>query len=253
MVAEHEDAAKEHWPVRSLRRIASWVALALGAIAAWFAFRRAPPAPALEPAYAPPAGTPAGQEGPMILGPDEKRQLLGLAREALTRAVGASPPPSPPEDLPAKLLEPRGCFVTLDKHHQLRGCIGHIFPKEPLALAIIHNAASAALHDSRFPPVTLDELADIEIEVSILTVPAPLRFTSPDQLLQQLRPNVDGVVLDLGIGRATYLPQVWEQLPQPARFMEKLAQKAGGSAEAWRGPDASVQIYQVVAFSESTL
>jgi AmmeMemoRadiSam system protein A len=156
-----------------------------------------------------------------------------------------------PADLPAYLLENKGCFVTLTKIGQLRGCIGNILPEKPLAAAVISNARLAALNDSRFSPVTPQELNKIEVEVSVLTVPEPLRFTSPDDLLQRLRPRVDGVVLQIGTRRSTFLPQVWEQLPDANDFLNHLSEKAGLTPLAWREPGAQVAIYHVEAFKES--
>jgi len=183
----------------------------------------------------------------------ERRALLTLARRALTQVVTEGTLPALPDDLPAKLREERGCFVTLEKDHQLRGCIGHIFPKEPLALAIIDNARNAALRDTRFSPVTPDELAAIEIEISVLTEPQALAFTSPEDLLAKLRPHVDGVVLEIHGRRSTFLPQVWEKLPDKERFLDHLAAKAGNQPAAWRGRGVSVQTYQAEAFTEPEL
>ena len=115
---------------------------------------------------------------------------------------------------------------------------------------MIRRARSAAIEDPRFPPVRPEELKDIEIEISVLSVPKPLRFTSPDDLLAKLRPGIDGVVLRVEGREATYLPQVWEQLPDRRQFMSELAQKAGLPADAWTQPDASVLTYQVEAFKE---
>ena len=154
-------------------------------------------------------------------------------------------------EVPEKLKEKRACFVTLTIEGDLRGCIGHILPQEALYKAVIDNARSAALHDPRFRPVGPSELARIHVEISVLTVPAPLKFRSPEELLAKLRPHVDGVVLQVGRGQATYLPQVWEQLPEKESFMSHLAEKAGLAADAWRSPAATVLVYQVEAFEEA--
>jgi len=141
----------------------------------------------------------------------------------------------------------------LTKRGQLRGCIGHIFPQEELYRAVMDNARNAALRDPRFTPVQPDELDKIEIEVSVLTVPEPLAFSSPDDLLNKLRPHRDGVVLQIGGRGATYLPQVWEQIPDKVHFMDSLAEKAGLAPDAWRGRDTKVLIYHVEAFKESEM
>ncbi len=184
----------------------------------------------------------------------ERKVLLDLARRSLREVVKTGKLPAVATDAyPAKLTEIKGCFVTLTERGQLRGCIGHILPHEPLYRAIMDNAQSAALHDYRFSPVQPDELDKIEIELSVLTVPEPLAFSSPEDLLNKLRPHHDGVVLQVGNHGATYLPQVWEQISDKAQFMDSLAEKAGLAPDAWRGPDTKILIYHVEAFKESEM
>ncbi|MGA2063122.1 MAG: AmmeMemoRadiSam system protein A, partial [Thermoguttaceae bacterium] len=139
------------------------------------------------------------------------------------------------------------------KNNDLRGCIGSILPEEPLYQAVPSRARAAALEDPRFPPVRSEELKDIQIEISVLTIPRRLDFKSPDDLVQKLRPNVDGVVLIMGSRQATFLPQVWEQIPDKNDFLNHLAQKAGANASAWQQEGTSVLIYQVEAFKESEM
>ncbi len=182
---------------------------------------------------------------------DERRQLISLARRTLTEVVATGALPKVDEaTLPKKFLGNSGCFVTLTKQGQLRGCIGHIIAQEPLYKAVMDNARSAAIHDSRFSQVTVGELKEIEIEVSVLTAPQPLAFTSPDDLLTKLQPHKDGVVLQMQGSGATYLPQVWSQLPDKVMFLNTLAEKAGCAADAWRQPGVQVFIYHVEAFHE---
>jgi len=151
-------------------------------------------------------------------------------------------------------MEPKGCFVTLKKNGQLRGCIGHILPQEPLYRAVMDNARSAATRDTRFPrPVQPEELEEIEIEVSVLTVPQRLEFDTPDDLLNKLRPRVDGVVLRIGRRQSTYLPQVWEDLPEKETFLGHLSAKAGLPPGAWQTPETAVWTYQAEAFKESEM
>ena len=121
----------------------------------------------------------------------------------------------------------------------------------PLYKAIMDNAQNAAFRDPRFPPVDADELGTIEIEISVLTVPQPLHFQSPQDLLDRLQPHKDGVILQIGRYSATYLPQVWEQIPDKVAFMNSLSRKAGCPRDAWRDSNASVLIYGVEAFKES--
>jgi AmmeMemoRadiSam system protein A len=185
------------------------------------------------------------------LGVEDQRRLLMLARSGLRTAARDNSLLATPSGLPASLTERKGCFVTLTIKGGLRGCIGNIFPDKPLAEAVIQNAYNAALNDPRFSPVTPNELSAIEVEVSVLTVPAPLGFASPDDLLHKLRPHVDGVVLNISGRRATFLPQVWEQLPDATEFLGQLSVKAGLSRDAWRDKGTRVQVYQVQAFKES--
>ena len=113
------------------------------------------------------------------------------------------------------------------------------------------NARNAATRDPRFPPVQPDEAGKIKIEISVLTEPQPLRFSSPEDLLDKLQPGEDGVVLKIGSQGATFLPQVWEQLPDKVEFLDHLAQKAGCAPDDWRGKDVKVSIYHVEAFKEA--
>jgi AmmeMemoRadiSam system protein B/AmmeMemoRadiSam system protein A len=198
-----------------------------------------------------PAKPPATESKPRAtLTPAQHRLLLELARRSVTAAATGSEPPRENADAPEAFRARRACFVTLTKKGELRGCIGSIFPEESLYQAVIRRAKSAATEDPRFPPVRSNELKEIEIEISVLTVPKALAFASPDDLLAKLRPGVDGVVLHVDDGQATYLPQVWEQLPDKRQFMNELAKKAGLPAYAWRKPGATVMTYQVEAFKE---
>ncbi|MBN1607748.1 MAG: AmmeMemoRadiSam system protein A [Polyangiaceae bacterium] len=183
--------------------------------------------------------------------PEERRALLVLARRSVAQAAQRADAPEVPDGISAHLRQEKGAFVTLTKGGQLRGCIGHIFPEQPLVEAVIDNARNATLRDPRFSPVTPDELGDIAIEVSVLSVPKPLPFSSPEDLLGKLRPNVHGVVLNVGGSRATFLPQVWEQLPDKVEFLSHLSAKAGREPTAWRGSGTEVQTYTAEAFEES--
>lgn len=182
----------------------------------------------------------------------ERKFLLELARQTL-KSIAASGdlPKVSAASVPPKLKETKACFVTLTKAGSLRGCIGHIQPQEALYQAVIHNAQSAALHDPRFPPVRRDEVDQIKIEVSVLTEPKPLSFNSPEDLLSKLQPQQDGVVLRIGSRSSTFLPQVWEQIPEKVDFLNRLAQKAGCEPSAWRGNETTVLTYRVEAFHES--
>lgn len=181
----------------------------------------------------------------------ERKFLLNLARQTLTRVTaGRSLPELKSEEVPAPCRAEKGCFVTLTKSGELRGCMGNILPVGPLYQSIMDNARNAALRDPRFPPVAADEVARLHLEISVLTAPEPLAFASPDDLLARLQPRRDGVVLQIGGRGATFLPQVWEQLPDKVEFLNHLAAKAGCVPSAWRGPDVSVSLYHVEAFEE---
>ncbi|THF63490.1 AmmeMemoRadiSam system protein A [Pseudothauera rhizosphaerae] len=150
--------------------------------------------------------------------------LLARARTAIARELGAAAPALP--DDPA--LEQRGAtFVTLKKHGELRGCIGSLRAQRPLGEDVAANAVAAATRDPRFPPLMAKELAEVDIEVSLLSEPEFLDFADEDDLLAQLRPFEDGLILFAGCRSATFLPQVWEQLPEPRRFLAALKQKGG--------------------------
>jgi AmmeMemoRadiSam system protein A len=181
----------------------------------------------------------------------ERKFLLDLARTTLARvATNGSLPEVSAKDMTPKLAGTKACFVTLTENGELRGCIGHILPQEALYQAVVDNARNAATRDPRFQPVRPDEVNKIKIEISVLTEPQPLHFSSPEDLLNKLQPGEDGVVLQIGSRGATFLPQVWEQLPDKVDFLNHLAQKAGCAPDDWRGRNVSVSIYHVEAFAE---
>ncbi len=185
------------------------------------------------------------------LNKEEQEFLLRLARDTLELYLKEKKTPElNPKEVPEKLKNVQGGFVTLHKKGNLRGCIGHIIPQEPLYKCIMDNAINAALHDTRFPPVTYDELKDIDIEISVLTVPKKLEYSSPDDLLEKLAPLKDGVVLKSGWRQSTFLPQVWEQLPDKVEFLEHLCLKQGSSSDCWKNPDTVVEIYHAQVFGE---
>ena len=185
------------------------------------------------------------------LSPQERLIMLGLAREALGFAVQGRPLPSLDlDDLPPRLREPGATFVTLTRKGNLRGCIGTLEPSQPLAEDVRERAVSAATHDYRFPPVGPDELPEIEVEVSRLTIPQDLDYETPEELLERLSPGVDGVILRDGFQRATFLPQVWNKLPSPVEFLEHLCMKMGAMPDLWRHKRLHVQTYQVEKFHE---
>ena len=182
---------------------------------------------------------------------EEKDILLHLARQALEYGVrGERLPILNIKSLPPRLQADGSSFVTLTLHGQLRGCIGSLEPYQPLVEDVQEHAIAAALSDYRFTPVQPEELADIHIEVSCLTVPQPLEYDNPGDLLAKLHPNVDGVVLRDGGRRATFLPQVWENLPDKVEFLEHLCLKMGASPNLWQQKKLNVLVYEVEEFHE---
>ena len=187
-----------------------------------------------------------------ILSDADKAVLLKLAREALEAAVRGQP--APPVDAAAlsPALKRTGCaFVTLTEGDNLRGCIGALHAIGPLYEDVRLHAAQAALEDYRFTSVVPAELPRLEIEVSVLSEPQPLAYDQADELLHLLRPEVDGVVLQQGLRRATFLPQVWEDIPDPAQFLGRLCEKMGREPGLWRKTRLDVQTYQVEKFMEA--
>ena len=181
----------------------------------------------------------------------EGQYLVEIARAALEAGVRGKPLPPVPADLPARLWEPGAAFVTLRTRAdgRLRGCIGSIVATRPLVEDVRAHAIDAALHDPRFPPVTPPELPGLALEVSYLTPLEPLPYRSPEDLLTKLRPHVDGVLLRDGWRQATFLPQVWQSLPQPVDFLTHLCLKMGAEPTCWQRP-LEVFTYQVQAFQE---
>jgi AmmeMemoRadiSam system protein A len=180
-------------------------------------------------------------------------ELLALARKAIDERLGRAPQEYSPATTVdrKKLQKPGATFVTLRRFGQLRGCIGSLEAWRPLAEDVASNALAAAFNDPRFPPVSPAEWPDIRIEVSLLSPPEPLLFVNEDDALAQLRPGIDGVILT-GVGRrSTYLPQVWEQLPEPVDFLTSLKRKAGLPADWW-GPDVRLQRYGVTKWKEAS-
>lgn len=182
---------------------------------------------------------------------DQQKELLQLARTQIDSALR-----NQNNDFQLKfndeaaLAGKQGVFVTLIINDQLRGCIGHIIPQEPMVKAIRDNAVSAALRDSRFSPLTLAELDKVKIEISLLTVPQLLTGKDYQDKMNKLRPNIDGIVLINGDKDATFLPQVWEQISDKQDFLKQLSLKAGMSENAWQDLSTLWYVYQVKGFEE---
>lgn len=164
---------------------------------------------------------------------EQGKVLLKIARAAITRSLRVPCESAAVERHIAWLSKPGATFVTLMQRGALRGCIGSLQANEPLIDDVSNNAVSAALRDPRFLPLTADELSTVEIEVSLLSELQSLMFSTEDDALQQLRPEIDGVVFEYGSYRSTFLPQVWESLPQPRQFLAQLKLKARLPEDFW--------------------
>ena len=182
---------------------------------------------------------------------DEKRILLKLARQSVELAAGHHPLPILVlSEFSAPLQQEGASFVTLTENGELRGCVGALEPYQALVQDVCEHAAAAAMDDPRFNPVQPREVPSLAIEISRLTVPQPLEYQQPLELLTCLRPGVDGVILRDGLHRATFLPQVWEKLPAPAAFLSHLCQKMGAPSDLWRRKVLQVFTYQDEEFEE---
>ncbi len=185
------------------------------------------------------------------LSADEGRFLLDLARRTIEDELGVvSTERTRPDVQTAALALHRGAFVTLKSSGKLRGCIGSLVAEQPLMDNVRANARNAAFNDPRFAPLTVDEWPRVQIEISVLSIPRKLTYPTAEALPDRLTPLVDGVVIRKGYASATFLPQVWKQLPRPQDFLAHLCLKAGLSADAWRSGDLEVETYQVESFEE---
>lgn len=174
--------------------------------------------------------------------------LVKLARESIESSLLGKEMRS--WSIYPEIKEKRAAFVTIEKNGELRGCIGHLWPKEALYLSVIENARNAAFRDPRFPPLRREELKEIEIEVSVLDVPEKMSFEGWEDLLSKIEEGKDGIILVYGSRRATFLPQVWEKLPEKTLFLERLCLKAGLPKDCWKWNDIEVYRYRVKAYSE---
>jgi len=185
------------------------------------------------------------------LTPDERELLLRLARQAIDQFVNSGKTPSLNlEDFSPALREPGASFVTLTIRGALRGCIGALEAYQPLVSDVAEHAVAAARDDYRFLPVQPREVPLLRIEISRLSAPQPLEYSEPAALPGLLRPGVDGVILRDNFRRATYLPQVWEKIPDAEKFLSSLCEKMGAPPALWRRKVLQVATYQVEEFIE---
>ena len=190
------------------------------------------------------------------LTPEQGAALVALARQTLKGHFGETTAPTDAQELETRLANQAfqaccGTFVTLKIGGQLRGCIGSLSATESMIAGVRDNVLNAAFHDPRFSPLGKRELDTVQIEVSVLSEPVLLAYTDADDLLARLKPGVDGVIINKGSASATFLPQVWQQLPQPEPFLSHLCLKAGMPADQWRKGDLKVRVYQVQYFEEA--
>ena len=196
---------------------------------------------------------PALMKGSEVMEKEKGDILIKLARKTIAENLGIVPDGVGDIDAALKdkaFSDKRGTFVTLTINNQLRGCIGNLSSDKSIREGVQDNAVNAAFSDPRFPPLSRKELAAVDIEISLLTEPRPLEFKDADDLLAKLRPGIDGLIIRKGGRSATFLPQVWDQLPDKKLFLSHLCSKAGLPADAWRSPGLEVQVYQVQYFHE---
>ncbi len=171
---------------------------------------------------------------PTPLSSEHRRQLIDLALASIRHGLDAGHALRVTlDDYPEPLRAQRATFVTLNRHGELRGCIGHLEPIQALVADVAENAFAAAFRDPRFPPLESPELAGLALHISILTPAEPMVFDSEADLLRQIRPGVDGLILQEGYHRGTFLPSVWESLPEPQAFLNHLKLKAGLPQGYW--------------------
>lgn len=186
----------------------------------------------------------------MELSPKEKKYLFSIARKAIEHYFSEESDYYP-VDVAEKFMERMGVFVTLYKNNELRGCIGYPLPIAPLAQAIADNAINAAFHDPRFPSIEKSELKDIEIEITILTVPQKIDFKNPKELLEKIKIGRDGLILEYGPYNGLLLPQVpVEEKWDKSTYLSHLCLKAGLAQDAWLRNPIKISSFQGMILRE---
>ncbi len=180
----------------------------------------------------------------------EKIFCLGLARKVLESELFGKDFKIEENKIPKKLFEKKACFVTLTKNNNLRGCVGHLDAFQELYKDIIDNSINAAFCDSRFSSLKKEELKKIRIEISVLTDPKKVNYSSPEELLEKIVPKKDGLIISNGFCSSTFLPTVWEQLKTKKEFLEHLCMKAGFEKEEWKKNYLEVKKYETIVFQE---
>lgn len=184
---------------------------------------------------------------------EQKADLINLARDSITTYLKSGKKPDILlEEIPEEFRKKRASFVTLELEGELRGCIGSLIPTKPLYEDIMDNSINAATGDPRFPALGEDEVEHIDIEISVLSIPKVLEHSDSKDLLDKLKSGKHGVILSKQGFVATFLPQVWEQLPDKEDFLSNLCLKADLPAEEWK-KKVNIQVYTVDSFKESEL
>jgi AmmeMemoRadiSam system protein A len=182
--------------------------------------------------------------------PERQNQLLTFARQSIVHQLKWSTPLTIERNIENEPFWVNGCcFVTLTKQNSLRGCIGSLEPHRPLLEDVLENSRAAAFYDPRFPPVEAAELSSIVISISVLFPPKRIPFQSEQALIDSLQPGIDGVILEFGSRRATFLPSVWEMLPDAQTFFSQLKLKAGFSQSFWSDQIIAYR-YHTFSFAE---
>jgi len=182
-----------------------------------------------------------------FLSKNQKQELLKIARKTIEEYI-LNNRKYEPKTNNEELKKPKGVFVTLQKNNQLRGCIGNILPTKALYLAVRDNAINAAVNDPRFDKLRTDELDKIEIEISVLTIPEEIKAKTQAEKIEKIKENIDGIILSSGFRKATFLPQVWEQLPKKQEFLSQLCLKAGLDSDCYLQEGVKIEKYQAIHF-----
>lgn len=186
----------------------------------------------------------------MLLTKSQQQELITIAKDSIAYGLKhGQAAPINSRDYAPELQAQRATFVTLEIKHQLRGCVGVLEAVRPLVIDIAENAFAAAFRDPRFPPVSTKEYTQLDIHLSILSPAEAMSFYSENDLLRQLRPGVDGLIMQEGSRRGTFLPSVWESLPEPGEFLRHLKQKSGLAMDYW-SDSLKVSRYQCELIAE---
>ena len=187
------------------------------------------------------------------LAPAQRATLMDVARRSIEHGLASGQPlVVTPSEYHRDLKAVRASFVTLQKNGQLRGCIGHLEAVQPVVVDVAENAFAAAFRDPRFSPLTAAEWPDVDVHLSLLTTPERMQFNDEADLIGQIRAGEDGLILQDGPNRGTFLPSVWESLPNPVDFLIHLKRKAGLAANHW-SDRVEVYRYHTESFGESEL